>query len=80
MWGQSTGILRALWCEEERQQHSTLSLYSQHYNKVEIEGSEIEVSDDLLANDGANLKSELHLDMKEYQKNFMIGKQIINLM
>ena len=49
----------SLHCEEERQQHSNLSVDSQHCNKVQVEGSEIDESDDLLLNDGANLKFEL---------------------
>ena len=32
------------------------SLNSQHYNKVQVKGSEIGESSDLLVNDGANLK------------------------
>ena len=38
-------------CIEDRQQPSNLLMNSQHYNKVKVEGSEIDESDDLLLND-----------------------------
>ena len=37
--------------EEGRQQHGNLVVIK-HYDKVQVEGSEIEVSDDLPVNDG----------------------------
>ena len=63
-------------CIEDRQQPSNLLMDSQHYNKVQVEGSEIKESDDLLLNDGANLKFELQRDDEVYQKNVDIGEQI----
>ena len=63
-------------CKEERQQPSNLLIGSQHYSKVQAEGSEIDKSDDFLLNDGANLKFELQRDDEVYQKNVNIGEQI----
>ena len=63
-------------CKEERQQPSNPLIGSQHYNKVQAEGSEIGDSDDMLLNDSANLKFELQRDDEVYQKNVDIGEQI----
>ena len=54
--------------KEEGQQPSNILMGSQHYNKVvhsasnkvQVEGSEIDESDDLLLNDGANIRFELY--------------------
>ena len=62
-------------CKEERQQPSNPLIGSQHYNKVQAEGSEIGDSDDMLLNDSANLKFELQRDDEVYQKNVDIGEQ-----
>ena len=43
---------------------------SHHYSKVQVEASEIEESDDVLLNDGGNLKFELQRDDEIYQKNW----------
>ena len=75
-------------CKEERQQPSNILMGSQHYNKVvhsasnkvQVEGSEIDESDDMLLNDGANLKFELQRDEEVYQKNVDIGGQIFILL
>ena len=40
-------------CKEDRQQPSKLLTDSQHYNKVQVEGSEIKESNYLLLDDGA---------------------------
>jgi len=63
-------------CKEERQQPSNPLIGSQHYNKVQAEGSEIGDSDDMLLNDSVNLKFELQRDNEVYQKNVKIGEQI----
>ena len=63
-------------CKEERQQPSNPLIGSQHYNKVQAEGSEIGDSDDMLLNDSVNLKFELQSDNEVYQKNVKIGEQI----
>ena len=60
-------------CREDHQQPINLLMDSQHYNKVQVEGSEIKESDDLLLNDGANLKFELQRDDEVYQKNVDIN-------
>ena len=73
----------SVWCKKERQQPSNLLMDSQHYNTVQVEvmkGNEIEESDDLLLNDGANLKFELQRDDEMYQKNVDIGEQIFILL
>ena len=43
---------------------------------MQVVGSEIDESDDLLLNDGANLKFELQSDNEVYQKNVDIREQI----
>ena len=62
-------------CKEERLQPNNLLMVTQHYNKLQVEGSEIDESDYLLLNNGENLKFELKRNNEVYQKNTDIGEQ-----